>query len=142
MKVGVVGSRKGVDRERVQRFLHSLHRKYPDAIVVSGGAKGVDAWAEEEWMSLGGRVISFRVICPQPGMFQAEELGLSPSGKGYHRLHEPSFADRRSCLLFRNLLIVEKSDRLVSFMSVLPSPGTMFTREVAERWQKIPVTKM
>ena len=135
--VGVVGSRKGVKQERVEQYLDRLHRKYPDAIIVSGDAKGVDTWAENHWLRLGGRVVSFRVLEKAPECFVAQELGLSKTRGGYSKEHEPGFADRTSALLFRNLLIVGKADRLVWFMDH-PTPGTSFTKEIAERWEKIP----
>ncbi len=43
MKVAIVGSRKYPDKAGVVEFVNSLPK---DTIIVSGGAKGVDSWAE------------------------------------------------------------------------------------------------
>jgi hypothetical protein len=47
VKVAIVGSRNYPHPESVIRFVEQLAAKYPDAIVVSGGARGVDSIAEE-----------------------------------------------------------------------------------------------
>lgn len=43
-RVGVVGSRRRTDRWRVTQFINSLPK---DTVIVSGGCRGVDSWAEE-----------------------------------------------------------------------------------------------
>jgi len=48
VKVAIVGSRSYPHPESVRQFVQQLAEKYPDAIVVSGGARGVDSIAEEE----------------------------------------------------------------------------------------------
>jgi hypothetical protein len=48
MNVAIVGSRTGVNEQAVRRFVRSLAQKHPGASVVSGGARGVDSWAEDE----------------------------------------------------------------------------------------------
>lgn len=42
--IAIVGSRKGINRERVLEFVDHLTEQY---IVISGGASGVDTWAIE-----------------------------------------------------------------------------------------------
>ena len=55
MKVAVVGSREFKDKEFVKRKLKYAAWNWSDEdgfqknILVSGGAKGVDSWAEEWW---------------------------------------------------------------------------------------------
>jgi hypothetical protein len=45
VKIAIVGSRDYPDEQEVREFVHAL----PDGvIVVSGGARGVDSWAEEQ----------------------------------------------------------------------------------------------
>lgn len=44
MKVAIVGSRRGISRSDVVAYVDSLP---PGTIVVSGGASGVDSWAQE-----------------------------------------------------------------------------------------------
>jgi hypothetical protein len=56
-RIGIVGSRHFASREVVQRFLESMPR---DAIVVSGGAEGVDSWSVEIGRSLGMQTLVFQ----------------------------------------------------------------------------------
>lgn len=58
MKVAIVGSRTYPDRKQVIEYVDSLPR---DTIVVSGGAPGVDTWAEEAARYRGLGVLIFCV---------------------------------------------------------------------------------
>lgn len=127
-RIAVVGSRRGADLEKVQAFLHRLHSKSPDCIVVSGGADGVDSTAETTWLGLGGRVISLRPYEMTPEKFIVQELRLSPL---YSRLQpevklltEPSWDSYAGACFWRNKLIVQRCDRLVYFMAEPPTRGT------------------
>ncbi len=55
MKVAIVGSRHYPNLERVRKYVSKLS---PNDTIVSGGAKGVDATAEDEARKLGMEVIS------------------------------------------------------------------------------------
>lgn len=55
MKVAIVGSRTYQNLQRVKDFVNSL---VPEATVVSGGAKGVDTYAEQCAKQRGLQVIS------------------------------------------------------------------------------------
>jgi len=55
VRVAIVGSRQGVKLAKVQKFVHDLAAKYPDAVVISGGAKGVDTAAVEDARAYGLR---------------------------------------------------------------------------------------
>lgn len=57
MKYGIVGSRRWVNAEEVFRFVKSLP---PESIIVSGGCKGVDTWAEKTAISIGLKTIVFK----------------------------------------------------------------------------------
>jgi len=48
--VAIIGSRRRKDEEVIRAFVRSLPS---DTIVVSGGAKGVDQWAENEAIKRG-----------------------------------------------------------------------------------------
>lgn len=88
MRVAVIGSR-GYPHERlVRRFVETLARKDPETILVSGGARGVDHWAEDEARHRGLKV----EIYPADW----ENLGR---GAGFAR----------------NTTIVENSDVVVAF---------------------------
>ena len=135
-RVAVVGSRKGADLHAVRSFLDRLHRKSPDTVVVSGGAAGVDTAAEQHWLGLGGRVISFRPYASTPECFWVQELGLVPpfrTEKPYARFHrEPSWATYNGALFWRNKLIAAKCNRMVWFMAEPPTAGTMLARDCAD----------
>jgi hypothetical protein len=64
MKVGIVGSRRRECEEDVRPLVRSLPR---EAVVVSGGAKGVDTWAVDEAMRLGMATEVFRPVKQGPG---------------------------------------------------------------------------
>ncbi len=55
IKVAIVGSRDYPHLDFVRAIVQQIHRKYPNAIIVSGGARGVDRAAEEEARRLGMR---------------------------------------------------------------------------------------
>ncbi len=47
MKIAVVGSRDFPDTGFVQSIVTQLCKDLPDMVLVSGGARGVDSWAEK-----------------------------------------------------------------------------------------------
>lgn len=55
MKYAIVGSRGFPDRKKVTRYIQHLSLIHQDEelIIISGGAKGVDTWAETEAERLG-----------------------------------------------------------------------------------------
>lgn len=128
VKVAIVGSRKGADVDDVRKFLSALYQSDPLAVVVSGGAVGVDKRAELEWLRLGGRVISLRPK-QEDDSWWVEQWFLSREGNlGHvHTLRDVSFADFTSAAVYRDLLISQECDRLVAFQSDPPSSGTAIT---------------
>jgi hypothetical protein len=132
-KVAVVGSREGADLEAVTEFVRDLYAKYPDTVIVSGGAKGVDTAAEQTWLALGGRVISFRVHQFDLDHYGAEvwELG-GANPRVYTLVNEPTWADYVSALFYRDLLIAEACDRLVLFHKPGWRGGGGFTADSAK----------
>ncbi len=118
VKVAVVGSREGFDQERVQRFLCALGARHPDALLISGGAQGVDTWAEQGWMALGGQVRSYRPVKTAGGM-QEDEYSIEVWSLGERPMvfiaPGPTFADFNSAATYRDMLIAEHADRGVAF---------------------------
>lgn len=57
MRIGIVGSRKYPDKEKVEKLVDSLDK---DDVVVSGGAYGPDSWAEQRAAQRGLRTIIFK----------------------------------------------------------------------------------
>jgi hypothetical protein len=143
-KIAIVGSRKGVPREVVEQFLRMLKRDQPDAVVISGGASGVDRWAELWWHRQGGTVVSYRVKKNREhNGYDSYGVEVWTGNSEYTGLSDATtltFADRRSALLFRNTMIVDKADRVVSFHHA-HSPGTAFAKAYAKD-RRVPVYEM
>lgn len=99
-RVAVVGSRRYPRESEVREFVRSLAG---GSVVISGGARGVDAWAEDE----------------------ARQCGL---GVVVHRAHWERWGRRAGFI--RNELIVAEADRVVAFWDG-ESRGTRHTIEVA-----------
>lgn len=140
MIVAVVGSRKGAVLSDVTAFLFSLAQSEHHAVVVSGGAQGVDKTAEQEWLRLGGKVVSLRPInlaAPNGTPDWWVERWKLGDGTGYvETLRDCSFADFTSCAVYRDMLIAESCDKLVAFQSDPTSSGTSITVGFAKSAEK------
>jgi uncharacterized phage-like protein YoqJ len=90
-KVAIVGSREFPQPERVKQFVRKLQEKHPEAVVVSGGARGVDSWAAEAAVAVGLRIMVFPANWYPRGVYDAR-AGFT-----------------------RNTTIVENSDYVVAF---------------------------
>jgi len=107
MRVGIVGSRRRTDRENVEDLVDSLSE---NDVVVSGGCKGVDTWAEK----------------------RAIERGLEVD------IYEPDFTgcddyyDYSQAYYDRNKEIVKNSDVIYAFVAEDRTGGTENTIEHAE----------
>ncbi len=124
MIVAIVGSREFVNLARVSRYVTALAAKYPDAVLVSGGARGVDTMAERTARACGLAVISYR-----PYSFDsiydrtlwtietithggsAQEVVVSK----HRRISPPCFPSFGKAAFFRNGWIVDDADRFVAF---------------------------
>jgi predicted Rossmann fold nucleotide-binding protein DprA/Smf involved in DNA uptake len=105
MKIAVVGSRDYPDLGQVSDFIKKIASKYPDATIVSGGAKGVDTTAQ----------------------LMAEALNLSTE------IFLPDWeAFGRSAGYKRNVQIVEAAEVVVAFQ-FNGSRGTQHTIEIARK---------
>lgn len=127
-RIAVVGSRKGVDLDLVREFVQTLFRENPSATVISGGAVGVDTTAEQEWLRLGGTVISFRTYKPSQDSWAVEAWYLGNAAPQVIQHVVPTFADPKSALFYRNTMIVDAADVVVSFTNPAYSPGTRFSK--------------
>lgn len=116
-------------------YLEALYPVYPDAIVISGGATGVDTRAEQKWLELGGQVVSLRVK-----KFSEDEYGIErwelggPTPRVYDLIHHLTLADYTSALVYRDILIAEECTRCIAFMRPGGSRGTRATLDFAELW--------
>lgn len=128
MKIAVFGSREGFDSETIRAYL--APRFDPTTILVSGGARGVDSFAEQAWQSLGGNVISLRPTVLSGGCW-AVERWESNEGRVFIPVGEPEWADFKSAAFYRNMLIAEEADAGVAFHAN-NSRGTWSTRDAFE----------
>ena len=134
-RIAVVGNRRGADLSQVLGFIESLNEIQPDSTLVSGGAEGVDSFAESTWFRLGGRVRSYRPVPWQDG-YGIEVWnygGGQPAEVLPVEVQQVQSADFRSAALYRDTLIAEDADRLVAFYRAGPvwNSGTQFTESWA-----------
>lgn len=133
--IAVVGNRQGADLSQVLDFIVALHARQPNSLLVSGGADGVDAFAESTWFRLGGRIRSFRPA-PYADGFGVEVWnygGKQPAEVLSVEHHGVQADDYRSAALYRDTLIAEGCDRLVAFYraGLVWNTGTHFTESWA-----------
>jgi hypothetical protein len=112
--VAIVGARRRTDRETVDRLVAGLPS---EVVIVSGGAKGPDTWAEEAARKRGLATKIFH-----PNLTGAESQGAI-TGR-YHA---------------RNQQIVDAADEVFAFVAPDRKGGTEDTIRRAER-KGIPVT--
>ena len=128
MIVAVFGSRKGITEERVTEYL--APRFDPETILVSGGADGVDSFAERYWLERGGKVLSYRPIQFKSESYgvQLFKLGSWPEGPSVTTLTHPNpeWRTYNSALTYRSMLVAEVAERGVAFLANR-SPGTSRT---------------
>ncbi|MGH3847343.1 MAG: SLOG family protein [Pseudonocardiaceae bacterium] len=136
IRVGFAGSRDYPDLARVRHHVSRLAAKYPDAIVVSGGCRGVDKAAELAAHDAGLGVISYRPHQETNGEWTIHELRFGyGSRKSYELLIHPLPRDVRQSFggaaFYRNGLIAKMADRLMAYPST-PGRGTRDTMRKAE----------
>jgi len=118
--------------------MRSLFAQQPDALVLSGGAEGVDQAAETEWLSLGGQVWSYRIRKHGDEDFRIQKWELGPEPKTYELLGEPTWLNPTSALLYRSMLVAEAADRIVAFHGNDLMRGTEFTVWVGREGEQKP----
>jgi len=110
-KIGIVGSRNYPDTDKVRQFIQSLPE---DVTIITGGARGVDAVAEEE-----ARKRGLKIIVHKPDFTK----GYSPAA--YHE---------------RNQKIAKECEILIAFWDN-QSRGTASTIKYARRYKKRVIIK-
>jgi len=105
MRIGIVGSRDYPLEHLVRRFVRTLALKDPSVVILSGGAPGVDTWAEDE----------------------ADKCGLAKEIHPADWVHH----GRRAGML-RNSTVVRVSNKIAAFWD-LRSRGTRDVISKAER---------
>jgi hypothetical protein len=112
--VAIVGSRRRTDRETVASIVANLPA---DTVIVSGGAPGPDAWAEQAALRCG---LATKI-------FRPDFHGAKSQGARTRRYHA------------RNQLIVDAADEVIALVSPERRGGTEDTIRPA-RAKGIPVT--
>jgi hypothetical protein len=142
--VAVVGSREYPELAGVRAWVGRLAQKHPDAILVSGGARGVDRAAESAGKQYGLAVLSFRPLEYETGDDKPFSIQAHAHGDR-RRLHELASARRSNTPFFRsyasaakrrNAWIVEDADHVVAFWDG-SSRGTLDTIARAEKAGKL-----
>lgn len=115
-----MGSRDYADLGKVRHHVSLLAKKYPDAIVVSGGARGVDRAAEVAAQILGLGFISYRPY-KYTNMAGLDEWSIETvtwpdeHESNERRINPPFFGSFVRAAFGRNTWIVEDGDVLVAF---------------------------
>lgn len=108
-----------MDQTKVESFLRALHEKHPDTVVVSGGAKGADQFAEVAWRALDGQVISYRAKEHPSGGFGIMRYDLReyPTSSVWDLTlgGHPTWETIEGALFYRNMLIADEVERAVVF---------------------------
>lgn len=116
MDIGIVGSRKRLDKGNVIKLVDSLN---DNDTVISGGCRGVDSWAEERAKERGLKVI----------VFKPDLSDIKNKGDMIHRYYT------------RNKLIANECDVLYAFVSSNRKGGTENTIKHAKELNKEVIIK-
>lgn len=138
MNIAIVGSRQYPHLDDVRSLVAVIAADMPDAVIVSGGAIGVDTTAEQAALACGLRVVSYRPYTLAYDSHGVEEwvLGGQHSTSYVRQMVEhPTFAKYEDALFYRNILIVAKASRVVAFRAAW-SPGTTFTMDITLAGEK------
>ena len=127
LKVGIVGSRKYENRQKIKEFIFKLKNdKGTDTVIVSGGCpRGADYYAKKYALELGLQYEEY------PPAHQVHNL--------YCPLHERNYGKPYSVKNFfaRNKIIAGTCDMVVGFIPKgVEANGTMSTIKYAEKFGK------
>jgi len=98
----------------------------------------VDNWAETSWLRYGGLVWSYRIQGEgNPPQFNIVKWELGgPSPRKFPLLGEPIWADAKSALYYRSMIVAEVADRVCAFEGIDRMRGTEFTVWVAKEGEQ------
>jgi hypothetical protein len=105
--IAIVGSRDWDNQWLVRSFVKAVAAKYPHMTIVSGGARGVDQFAESAAAECGLRIISYRPIANSDhsyGIIRVAE-DAAPT-----RVPDAHFTSFRAAAFARNALIVRDGE--------------------------------
>ena len=127
MKVGIVGSRKYTNKNKIKDFIYELKEGFGDEVeIVSGGCKfGADKYAKKFALEFDMKYVEFPAVHESYNMHCI--LPRYKYGKPYAVWH----------FFERNKEIAKYSDKIVAFIPEgIKSNGTMNTIEHARKMEK------
>lgn len=127
MKVGIVGSRKYTNKNKIKDFIYELKEAFGDKVeIVSGGCKfGADKYAKKFALEFDMKYVEFPAVHESYNMHCI--LPRYKYGKPYAVWH----------FFERNKEIAKYSDKIVAFIPEgIKSNGTMNTIEHARKMEK------
>ena len=127
MKVGIVGSRKYTNKNKIKDFIYELKEVFDDEVeIVSGGCKfGADKYAKKFALEFDMKYVEFPAVHESYNMHCI--LPRYKYGKPYAVWH----------FFERNKEIAKYSDKIVAFIPEgIKSNGTMNTIEHAQKMKK------
>ena len=127
MKVGIVGSRKYTNKNKIKDFIYELKEVFGDKVeIVSGGCKfGADKYAKKFALEFDMKYVEFPAVHESYNMHCI--LPRYKYGKPYAVWH----------FFERNKDIAKYSDKIVAFIPEgIKSNGTMNTIEHARKMEK------
>ena len=127
MKVGIVGSRKYTNKNKIKDFIYELKEAFGDKVeIVSGGCKfGADKYAKKFALEFDMKYVEFPAVHESYNMHCI--LPRYKYGKPYAVWH----------FFERNKEIAKYSDKIVAFIPEgIKSNGTMNTIEHAQKMKK------
>ena len=127
MKVGIVGSRKYTNKNKIKDFIYELKEVFGDEVeIVSGGCKfGADIYAKKFALEFDMKYVEFPAVHESYNIHCI--LPKYKYGKPYAVWH----------FFERNKEIAKYSDKIIAFIPVgIKSNGTMNTIEHAQKMKK------
>ena len=127
MKVGIVGSRKYTNKNKIKDFIYELKEVFGDKVeIVSGGCKfGADKYAKKFALEFDMKYVEFPAVHESYNMHCI--LPRYKYGKPYAVWH----------FFERNKDIAKYSDKIIAFIPEgIKSNGTMNTIEHAQKMKK------
>ena len=127
MRIGIVGSRRYNNRNKIKDFIFKLKETYgTDVIIVSGGCKdGADKYAKKYALELNLQYEEYPPFHEQYNLYCP--LSESRYGRPYHV----------SNYFIRNKIIAHQSDFVIAFIPEgITSNGSMSTINYAKKFSK------
>jgi predicted Rossmann fold nucleotide-binding protein DprA/Smf involved in DNA uptake len=133
-RVAIIGTRQGMPSRWVFEFVGKVAQKYPKAVVVSGGAIGVDKYAETAAKENGLVVVTYVPFKDvTDGLYRIEQkVRWNANRQTITTVAHKGFLSYGPAAYFRNGLIVSTAEKVVAFWD-RKSDGTRNAIDVARK---------